>query len=235
MPQESPVAIVTAASKGMGEAVARELARRGYQLCLFARSDAVHALAGELGATAVRGDISSASDLERLVATAMNAFGRIDALVNNTGHPPKGELLALSDADWHAGLDMLFLNVVRMARLVTPIMERQGGGAIVNVSAFGAVEPSLSYPVSSALRAALSSFTRLFAERYAAQNIRMNSLLPGFIDSYPQSEALVARIPARRYGTVEEIAATAAFLLSAEAGYITGQNLLVDGGLVRGL
>jgi NAD(P)-dependent dehydrogenase (short-subunit alcohol dehydrogenase family) len=235
VPQDPAVAIVTAASKGMGEAVARELARRGYQLCLFARSDAVHALAGELGATAVRGDISSASDLERLVATAMNAFGRIDALVNNTGHPPKGELLAIPDADWHAGLDMLFLNVVRMARLVAPVMERQGGGAIVNISAFGAVEPSLSYPVSSALRAALSSFTRLFAERYAAQNIRMNSILPGFIDSYPQSEALVARIPARRYGTVEEIAATAAFLLSTEAGYIPGQNLLVDGGLVRGL
>ncbi|HWT31934.1 MAG TPA: SDR family oxidoreductase, partial [Propylenella sp.] len=214
MPQEPPVAIVTAASKGMGEAVARELARRGYQLCLFARSDAVHALAGELGATAVRGDISSAADLERLVRTAMNAYGRIDALVNNTGHPPKGELLAIPDADWHAGLDMLFLNVVRMARMVAPVMERQGGGAIVNISAFGAVEPSLSYPVSSALRAALSSFTRLFAERYAAQNIRMNSILPGFVDSYPETEALIARIPARRYGTIEEIAASAAFLLS---------------------
>jgi NAD(P)-dependent dehydrogenase (short-subunit alcohol dehydrogenase family) len=235
LPQESPVAIITAASKGMGAAVARELARRGYRLCLSARSEAVEALGEELGAIAVRGDVAVAADLERLVGTALDAYGRVDAVVNNTGHPPKGELLAIPDSDWHAGLDMLFLNVVRMARLVTPIMERAGGGAIVNISTFGAVEPSLAFPVSSALRAALSAFTKLHAERYAARGIRMNSILPGFIDSYPETEALVARIPARRFGTVEEIAATAAFLLSPKAAYINGQNFLVDGGLVRGL
>jgi NAD(P)-dependent dehydrogenase (short-subunit alcohol dehydrogenase family) len=235
LPHESPVAIVTAASKGMGEAVARELARRGYRLCLLARSETVEALGDELGAVALRGDVAAAADLERLVATALDTYGRVDAVVNNTGHPPKGELLAIPDGDWHAGLDMLFLNVVRMARLVTPIMERTGGGAFVNISTFGAVEPSLAFPVSSALRAALSAFTKLHAERYAAQAIRMNSILPGYIDSYPETEALVARIPARRFGTVEEIAATAAFLLSEEAAYINGQNFLVDGGLVRGL
>ena len=108
----------------MGEAMARELARRGYRLCLLARSEAVEALGDELGAIALRGDVTAAADLERLVGTALDTYGRVDAVVNNTGHPSKGELLAIPDSDWHAGLDMIFLNVVRMARLVTPIMER---------------------------------------------------------------------------------------------------------------
>jgi NAD(P)-dependent dehydrogenase (short-subunit alcohol dehydrogenase family) len=235
-----PVAIVTAASRGMGAAVARELNRRGYGLALFATSEAVDGLTAELdaagpGAIGVRGSVSEPADLERLVAETLRRFGRVNALVNNTGHPPKGELLEVSDQAWHVGLDMILLNVVRLARLVTPAMQAAGGGAIVNISAFGAVAPSLDYPVSSALRAALSAFTRLYAERYAAEGIRINSILPGFIDSYPETPALIAKIPAHRFGTVEEIAGTVAFLISKEAGYITGQNILVDGGLVNGL
>lgn len=235
MSSKNPVAIVTAASRGMGAAVARELNERGYRLALFARSDAVEALAGELGAVAIRGSVVEPADLERLVAATLQTYGQIDALVNNTGHPANGDLLAIADADWHAGLDMVFLNCVRLARLVTPAMQRGGGGAIVNISAFGAVEPALDYPVSSALRAALSAFTKLYAERHAASRIRMNSILPGFIDSYPETDALIAKIPAGRFGTVREIAATAAFLVSADAAYITGRNLLVDGGLARGI
>ncbi|MBA3519938.1 MAG: SDR family oxidoreductase [Rhizobiales bacterium] len=231
----APVAVVTAASRGMGEAIARELGRRGYRLALFATSDAVEALAAELGASAFRGSVTEPADLERLVRATLDRFGRIDALVNNTGHPPKGELLDIGDADWHAGLDMVLLNVVRTARLVTPAMAQAGGGAIVNISAFGAVEPSPDYPVSSTLRAALSAFAKLYARRHAAENIRMNNVLPGFIDSYPETEALVETIPARRFGTVEEIAGAVAFLLSPDAGYITGQDLLVDGGLTRGI
>jgi NAD(P)-dependent dehydrogenase (short-subunit alcohol dehydrogenase family) len=229
------VAIVTAASKGMGAAIARELARRGHRLALFATSDAVTALAEELGGIAVQGSVTEPADLQRLVDATLDRYGRIDALVNNTGHPPKGDLLAIPDADWHAGLDMVLVNVVRLARLVTPVMERAGKGAIVNISAFGAVQPGAAFPVSSVLRAGLSAFTKLYADRYAAAGIRMNSILPGFIDSYPETPELVAQIPAGRFGTVAEIAATTAFLLSDEAGYITGQNLLVDGGLVKGI
>lgn len=229
------VAIVTAASKGMGAAIARELARRGYRLALFATSDAVDALAAELGGIVVRGSVTEPADLQRLVDATLERWGRIDALVNNTGHPPKGDLLAIPDADWHLGLDLILVNVVRLARLVTPAMERAGKGAIVNISAFGAVQPGAAYPVSSVLRAGLSAFTKLYADRYAASGIRMNSVLPGFIDSYPEKPELIAQIPAKRFGTVGEIAATTAFLLSDEAGYITGQNLLVDGGLVKGI
>ncbi len=231
----TPVAIVTAASQGMGAAIARELRARGYDLALLARSEGIDVLARELDAVAVRGSVTEAGDLERLVGAALDRFGRIDAVVNHTGHPPKGDLLAIPDADWHQGLDVVLMNVVRMARLVTPHFEAAGRGAFVNVSSFAAFEPDSDFPVSAALRTALASFTKLYADRYAKAGIRMNNLLPGFIDSLPEKPERTARIPMGRYGTVAEVAKTAAFLLSDDAAYITGQNILVDGGLVRGL
>jgi NAD(P)-dependent dehydrogenase (short-subunit alcohol dehydrogenase family) len=120
-----------------------------------------------------------------------------------------------------------------MARLVTPIMRAGGGGSIVNISTFAAYEPDPAFPVSASLRAALGSFVKLFADAYAADGIRMNNVLPGFIDSYSIEEETVAKIPMGRPGTVVEIAKTVAFLLSSDAGYITGQNIRVDGGITR--
>jgi NAD(P)-dependent dehydrogenase (short-subunit alcohol dehydrogenase family) len=229
------VAIVTAAGHGMGEACARELAAQGYRVALLSPSGAAEKLATQLGGMGRTGSVTEEKDLRELVTAAHAAYGRIDAVVNNTGHPPKGDLLELSDEQWRAGMDMVFLNVVRMTRLVTPVMVRQGGGAIVNISTLGAVQPSLKFPVSSTLRAGLSAFTKLFAERYASAGIRMNNVLPGFIDSFPVDESIRATIPMGRYGTVAEIAQTVAFLLSPAAGYITGQNIRIDGGATRGL
>jgi NAD(P)-dependent dehydrogenase (short-subunit alcohol dehydrogenase family) len=125
------------------------------------------------------------------------------------------------------------LNVVRMTRLVTPVMLRQGGGAIVNVSTFSAFEPSPAFPLSSSLRAALAGFTKLYADRYAAEGVRMNNVLPGFIESFEIDDETRGSIPMQRQGSVVEIAKTVAFLLSSDSGYVTGQNLRVDGGLTR--
>lgn len=227
------VALITAASRGMGAACARELAARGYRTVLMSRSDDIHALAKEVGGIAVQGSSDNAADLQKLVWQALDAYGRIDAVVNNTGHPKKGPLLELTDADWHAGLDLLLLNVVRMMRLITPVMQAQGGGTIVNISTFAAYEPSARFPISATLRAALGSFTKIYADEVAKYNIRINNVLPGYVDSIAQNDATVAQIPMGRQGTKEEVAKTVAFLLSADAGYITGQNLRVDGGITR--
>lgn len=231
----SQVAIVTAASKGIGAAIARELHARGYRLALLARSAGIQEIARELGGIAIEGSVTEVADLERLVSTTLEKYGRIDAVVNHTGHPPKGELLAIPDSDWHLGLDVVLMNVVRMSRLVTPHMEKAGKGAIVNISSFAAFEPDADFPVSASLRTALAAFTKLYADRYARAGIRMNNVLPGFIDSLPEKAERLSRVPMGRYGTVAEMAKTTAFLLSDDAGYITGQNIMVDGGLVKGL
>lgn len=228
------VAIVTAAGKGMGAACARELAARGYSLALMSPSGSATDLAEELGGVGFEGSVTEEDDLRALVDVALDAFGRVDAVVNSTGHPPTGDdVLEIADEDWHAGLDMVVLNVVRMARLVTPVMLRQGGGALVNISTFSAFEPSATFPVSSALRSALAGFTKLYADRYAADGIRMNNVLPGYMDNFELDEEVRGAIPMRRPGAMEEIARTAAFLVSPDASYITGQNLRVDGGLTR--
>jgi len=230
---EQKAAIITAAGKGIGAAIARELANNDYRVALMSNSGGAESLAQELGGIALTGSVTEPGDLKKLVEKTLSAYGRIDAVVNNTGHAPKGPLLEISDQDWHFGLDLLLLNVVRMARLVTPVMQEQGGGAIVNISTFAAFEPDPSFPVSCSLRAALASFTKLYTDRYATDGIRMNNMLPGFVDSYPESAENLIRIPMGRYAVTDEIAQTASFLLSDGAGYITGQNIRVDGGITR--
>lgn len=227
------VAVVTAASRGIGAACARALASRGYRVSLLARSERVRALAEELGGLATEGSVESAEDLASLVERTLQGYGRIDAVVSNTGHPAKGDLLTLDDAAWERGFTLVLLSVVRMARLVTPVFLRQGGGAVVNISSLWAPEPSLDAPVSSMLRAALSSYTKLYADRFAADRIRMNCVLAGFVDTHPVPEKIARAIPMGRVAKPDEIAGVVAFLLSPEAGYITGQSVRADGGLTR--
>ena len=229
------VAVITGAGRGMGAAIARELAGNGYAVAVMSPSGAAEALGKELGGIGMTGSVTSQADLQTLIDKTMDTHGRIDGVVNSTGHPPKGDLLDIPDEDWHAGLDINFLNVVRILRIVTPIMQQQGGGSVVNISTYAAFEPEIHFPVSSPVRAALAAFTKIYADKYARDNIRMNNILPGFIDSLPEVEMFKKRIPMERYGTVEEIAKTAAFLLAPDSGYITGQNLRVDGGITRSI
>ena len=230
---DQKVAICTAAGSGMGAACARQLAADGYKVAILSSSGKGEALAKELGGVGVTGSNLVPADLEKLVQLTMDTYGRIDAVINSAGHGPKGDVLSIRDEDWHLGMDYYLMPAVRMARLVTPIMEAAGGGAIVNISTFAVFEPDPNFPTSAAFRASLAAFTKLFADKYAAKNVRMNNVLPGYIDSLPEKQERVDQIPMGRYGTAEEVAATVAFLVSDGAAYITGQNLRIDGSLTR--
>jgi len=229
------VALITAGGSGMGAAAARKLAADGWQVGILSSSGKGEALALELGGLGITGSNQSTEDLKRLVDGAMQRWGRIDALVNSAGHGPRAEILEISDEDWHRGMEVYFLNAVRPIRLVAPIMAAQGGGAIVNISTAWAFEPSAMFPTSAVFRAGLASFTKIFADTYAARQVRINNVLPGWIDSLPATEQRRASVPMGRYGKAEEVAATIAFLLSEGGAYITGQNIRVDGGLTRGV
>ena len=230
---DANVALITAGGSGMGAAAARRLAEDGFKVAILSSSGKGEALAGELGGFGVTGSNQSNEDLQRLVDGAVERWGRIDVLVNSAGHGPKGPVLEISDDEWHTGMDVYLLNVIRPARMVTPVMQRQGAGVIVNISTFAAFEPDPLFPTSGVFRAGLAAFTKLFADKYAAENIRMNNVLPGFIDSLPEKEERRERVPMGRYGSEQEVADVIAFLATEGAGYITGQNLRVDGGLTR--
>lgn len=227
------VAIVTAAGSGMGAGAARKLAADGFNIAILSSSGKGEALAADLGGIGVTGSNQSNDDLKRLVDSTMERWGRVDVLVNSAGHGPRAPITELTDEDWHTGMEVYFLNAVRPTRLVTPIMQAQKSGAIVNISTFAAFEPDPVFPTSGVFRAGLAAFAKLYSDAYAADNIRMNNVLPGFIDSLPENEDFKVRIPMGRYGKTEEIAATIAFLASEGGAYITGQNLRVDGGITR--
>ncbi|AHB06136.1 SDR family oxidoreductase [Pandoraea pnomenusa] len=227
------VALITAGGSGMGAAAARRLAAEGFRVGILSSSGKGEALAAELGGVGVTGSNQSNEALARLVEQSLERWGRIDVLVNSAGHGPRAPILEITDEDWHRGMDTYLMNVIRPTRLVTPIMQTQRSGVIVNISTAWAFEPSEMFPTSAVFRAGLAAFTKLFADKYAQDNVRMNNILPGWIDSLPQQETRRESVPMQRYGKAEEIAATVAFLASDGAGYITGQNIRVDGGLTR--
>ncbi len=229
------VAVVIAGGSGMGAAAARRLAADGYQLAILSSSGKGEALAKELGGIGLTGSNQSSEDLGQLIDLVLARWNRIDVLVNGAAHGPKGPVLELTDAQWYQGLEVYLLNVIRATRLIAPMMVKQRHGSIVNISSAWASEPSELFPTSAVFRSGLAAFTKLFADQHAGSNVRMNNVLPGWIDSLPAKEERRLSVPMQRYGTSDEIAATVAFLASDAASYITGQSIRVDGGLMRSL
>lgn len=229
------VAIVTAGGSGMGAAAATRLATDGFKVAILSSSGKGEALAGRLGGIGVTGSNQSKEDLGTLVELVLSRWGRIDALVCSAGHGPRAPILEITDEDWHRGMDTYLMSVIRPTRLVVPAMQSQKSGTIINISTAWAFEPSDMFPTSAVFRAGLASFTKIFADTYAKDNIRMNNILPGWIDSLPATQERRESVPLQRYGKSEEIAATIAFLVSDGAAYITGQNIRVDGGITRSI
>ncbi|MDK3016291.1 SDR family oxidoreductase [Pseudodonghicola flavimaris] len=229
------VALIFAGGSGMGADAARRLHADGFEVGILSSSGKGAALAEELGGLGFTGSNLEPADLKAFVDAALARWGRIDVVVNSAGHGPSGDLLEVPDEDWHAGLDIFLMNVIRVARLVTPIMVAQKDGVILNISTFAALEPQLRFAVSNVFRAGLASFTKLYSDRYGPDNVRMNNVLPGFIDSLPIDPARSKEVPLARYGRMEEVSATLSFLASPGAGYITGQNIRIDGGATRSL
>ena len=227
------VCVIIGGGKGMGAAVAREMDMRKYKLALMSPSANCERLANELNSIAVRGKAENASDTKALFDAAMETYGRIDSLLIHVGGPPKGDLLDIADKDWVKANEMILLPVIRMSKLVTPVMQAQGGGSIVNITTFSAFEPSLTFPTSSVYRVGVSSFTKLFSDRYGADNIRMNCLLPGFTDSLDLPQKFADMAVFKRLARAEEQAKAAAFLLTDDGSYITGQSIRADGGVTR--
>jgi NAD(P)-dependent dehydrogenase (short-subunit alcohol dehydrogenase family) len=227
--------LIIGGGRGMGAATAREMSARGYRLALMSPSESCELLAAELGGVAHRGRAEIADDTKAIFDLTMQRYGRIDAVLIHVGGPPKGDLLEISEEDWDRANDMVLKPVIRMAKLVTPVMQAQGGGAIVNITTFSAFEPSLTFPTSSVYRVGVSSFTKLYSDRYGPENIRMNCLLPGFTDSLDLPQKFADMSALGRLARAEEQAKAAAFLLSDDSSFITGQSLRVDGGLTRAM
>ena len=229
----SKVALFIGAGSGMGADAAKHLHSKGYKIAIMSSSGKGETLANDLGGLGYTGSNLIVGDIREFIDKSLNKFGRIDVLVNSAGHGPKGGVLELSDNDWFLGMEIYFLNVVRATRIITPIMQKQKNGVIINISTFAVFEPESNFPTSGIFRSSLASFTKLYSDQYARDNIRMNNILPGFIDSIPVKEEFLKRIPLQRPGKVREISTIVEMLASEGGAYVTGQNIRVDGGITR--
>jgi len=227
------VAVFIAAGTGMGADSAKLLSSKGYKIAIMSSSGKGEELANKLKGLGYTGSNLKEKDISTFINKVINFYGRIDVLINSAGHGPKGEILELSDNDWSKGMETYFLNVVRATRLVTPIMKKQNNGSIINISTFGVFEPDSNFPTSGVFRSGLAAFTKIYSDKYANNNIRMNNILPGFIDSLPEKKEFLKKIPLQRYGKVSEVSAVVEMLASEGGAYITGQNIRVDGGITR--
>ena len=237
-------AIVCGASSGIGLAIAERLAGEGANVAMLARRrDLLAREADRVGGLAVVGDVTSPTDLRRLVERTVEAFGGIDILVNNSGGPPRSKAVDLKDAEIVEAVELLLLSAVRLTALCLPHLRASGSGRVINVASSSVREPIDRLALSNAVRPGVIGWAKTLAREVGRDGITVNSIAPGRIrterlaDVYPDgpTEADVAPIPVRRFGEANEVADVACFLASARAGYVTGAVIPVDGGLTRSL
>jgi 3-oxoacyl-[acyl-carrier protein] reductase len=254
------VAFVAAASKGLGRAVAEELAAEGVSLALNARgADELETTSRSISSTSqvdvlpLAGDVSNAEQVDGMVKAAIERFGRIDILVTNAGGPPSGQFESLTSAMWQSAVDVTLLSVVNLTRAVLPGMKERGWGRIINITSITVKQPVHGLMLSNSLRAAVTGFARTLANEVAADGITVNNMLPGYtrterveqlsaatasregISSEEAVRRWTSEIPMERLGEPKEFGALAAFLASERASYITAQSIAVDGGWIRSL
>lgn len=257
---ENKIALVVAASQGLGKAAALAIARKGTAVVICSRIKnaivrAAEEIHNETGSTVVPfvADVSKAEDIKRLIAFTKKKFGTVHILVNNAGGPPTGDILSMTDAEWRRGFELTLMSVVRLSRAVLPMMIEQKWGRIITITSIAGKQPINDLLISSTLRPGIHGLTKVLSNKYARYNITVNSICPGNILTSRQEELMRQRsakrkitveeyladvtkdIPAGRLGTPQEIGDVIAFLASDEASYINGANLLVDGGMARGI
>ena len=237
-------AIVCGASAGIGLACAEALAEEGANVAMFARRrDVLEREAERLGALPVRGDVTNPQHLERLVEQTLAAFGGIDVLVNNSGGPPRGPALDVTAESLEAAVELLLVSAVRLTMLCLPHLERSGRGRVINIESSSVREPVDNLALSNAVRPGVVGYMKTLAREVGPKGITVNTIAPGRIDTdrlrevYPDgpSEADLRPIALRRLGHPRELGDVVAFLASDRASYVTGQVVVVDGGLLRGL
>ena len=238
-------AIVTGAGSGIGKAIALELASRGCDVAVCGRRlEPVQATAAEITAMgrrayAASADVSNGESVTAFVAEVLKAFGHIDILVNNAGLTRDNLLIRMSEEEWDAVLGTNLKGAFLFAKAVARPMMKQRSGAIVNISSIVGLIGNPGQCNYAASKAGLIALTQSLAKELASRNIRVNAVAPGFIvsqmtDALPDDlkSAMLAQIPAGRFGQVTDIAKAVAFLAGPDASYITGQTLSVNGGLV---